>query len=83
MAITAVASSVLSLTSGLGRRLPYAKHLFPMRTTFPHCLLVNYAMEPAVLARSLPRGLVPDTVQTPQGEKAFLSVVIADLASSP
>ena len=50
-----------------------------MKTTFRHCLLVNYAMDPAVLARCLPRGLVPDTQQTRDGKKAFLSVVIADL----
>ena len=77
--VAAGAAHSLGITSRLGRKLPYVKHLFPMKTTFRHCLLVNYAMEPAVLARSLPRGLVPDTVQTPEGEKAFLSVVIADL----
>eukprot|EP00912_Choanoflagellata_sp_UC4_P000956 UC4_evm3s590 len=78
-AATAAAARGLILTSRLGKRVPRVKHLFPMKTTFRHCLLVNYAMEPAVLARSLPHGLVPDTVHTPQGERAFLSIVIADL----
>ena len=50
-----------------------------MKTTFRHCLLVNYAMDPAVLSRSLPRGLTPDTVDTVDGPRAFLSVVVADL----
>jgi uncharacterized protein YqjF (DUF2071 family) len=78
-AASAASSTALSLTARLGARLPYAKHLFLMRTTFCHCLLVNFAMEPAVLQRSLPRGLVPDTIVTPAGERAFLSVVVADL----
>ena len=78
--VSSVAARGLAITSRLGKRLPYAKHLFPMKTTFRNCLLLNYAMEPAVLARNLPRGLVPDTVKTATtGEKAFLSVVIADL----
>lgn len=74
-------SRTLSLTARLGSQLPYAKHLFPMKTTFRHCLLINYSMDPAVLARSLPRGLTPDTVDTPEGKRAFLSVVVADLVA--
>eukprot|EP01052_Picozoa_sp_SAG31_P031094 SAG31_NODE_3261_length_4483_cov_3.272582_5_plen_576_part_00 len=78
-AARAAASNCLSLSARLGRRLPYAKHRFPMKTTFKHCLLVNYSMDPAVLARSLPRGLTPDVVSTADGDRAFLSVVVADL----
>ena len=73
------ASRALSLTGHVGRQLPLLKHRFPMKTTFRHCLLVNYAMDPAVLSRSLPRGLTPDTIDTADGPRAFLSVVVADL----
>ena len=38
-------ANALELTARLGARLPFAKHLFPMRTTFRHCLLVNYSMD--------------------------------------
>ena len=69
----------VSWSARLGSRMPYAKHLFPMKTTFRHCLLLNYSMEPATLARSLPRGLIPDVVHSPEGPRAFVSVVVADL----
>ena len=72
-------SRALSQSARLGRHLPLLKHRFPMKTTFRHCLLVNYSMDPAVLARSLPLGLTPDTVDTADGPRAFLSVVVADL----
>ncbi len=64
---------LLDLTAKLGAFAP--KHPFSMRTTFRHCLLVNWSMEPSVLARHLPRGLEPDV----RNGRAFLSVVIADL----
>eukprot|EP00808_Paulinella_micropora_P020533 g36040.t1 len=51
------------------------KHPFPMSTTFRKCFLVNFSMQPQALARVLPVGLTPDLYQ----DKAFLSVVIADL----
>lgn len=72
--------ALLDATSWLGRRLPGAKHRFPMRTTFRHCLLLNYSMSEATLAALLPHGLRPDVIDTPRdGKRAFLSVVIADL----
>jgi uncharacterized protein YqjF (DUF2071 family) len=48
-------------------------HPLPMRTTFRHCILANFAMRPDVLARRLPRHLKPAV----HDGWAFLSVVIA------
>lgn len=63
-------------TSRLARAaLVLPKHPVPMRTTFRDCFLVNFAMAPEVLARVLPRPLVPDL----HGGEAFVSIVIADL----
>lgn len=36
------------------------KHMFPMKTTFRNCFLVNFSMEPHVLKAQLPPGLEPD-----------------------
>ncbi len=55
-------------------RLP--KHPVPMTTLFRHCLLANYAITPEALAALLPAPLVPDLA----GGRAWLSVVIADMA---
>lgn len=49
------------------------KHPFPVQTCFRQCFLVNFSIEPAVLAAALPTPLVPDTY----GGRAWLSVVIA------
>ena len=48
-------------------------HPVPMRTTFRHCILANFAMAPDVLARRLPPHLQPAV----HDGRAFLSVVIA------
>ena len=74
-----LSSRLLTATHQLGKRLPEVKHRFSMKTTFRHCLLLNYSMEPHILQRVLPRGLTSDVVETPKGPRAFLSVVVADL----
>jgi hypothetical protein len=40
-------------------RLP--KHPFPVQTRFRDCHLVNFAIDPSVLARALPSPLVPES----------------------
>lgn len=54
-------------------RLP--KHPVPMRTVFRRCLLVNFGVDPDVLASVLPPGIEPDL----HGGEAFLSIVVAEL----
>lgn len=54
-------------------RLP--KHPVPMRTVFRRCLLVNFGVDPGVLASVLPAGIEPDL----HGGEAFVSVVVAEL----
>ena len=69
------AQKLVSWTARFGRWLP--KHPLPMKTTFRHCFLVNFAMDAKTLRRVLPKGLEPD-VHDASG-KAFVSVVLADL----
>ena len=68
-----LARRAVDLAARLGSACP--KHPFGMKTTFRNCLLVNFSMDPEVLARNLPRGIRPDI----HNGKAFLSVVVADL----
>ena len=56
-------------------RLP--KHPFPVQTSFRECHLVNFAIDPAALARVLPAPLVPDVY----ADRAWLSVVIAQMSA--
>ena len=48
-------------------------HPVPMKTSFRHCFLVNFAVPPSALQRHLPDHLVPDQY----GSHAFVSIVIA------
>ncbi len=50
-------------------------HPVPMRTTFRHCILANFAIRPEALARRLPPHLKPAV----HDGRAFLSVVIAQM----
>ena len=52
------------------------KHPFPIQTRFRDCHLVNFAIEPSVLARALPSPLVPDIY----ADRGWLSVVIAQMS---
>src|SRR5262245_48902947 len=51
------------------------KHPFPMESVFRTCFLVNFGMDPAVLAKLLPEPIKPDL----HNGEAFLSIVISDL----
>jgi len=51
------------------------KHPFQMETTFRTCFLVNFGMEPDLLASLLPSPITPDV----HNNEAFLSIVISDL----
>lgn len=55
-------------------RLP--KHPFPVTTLFRDCHLVNFAIDPPVLAAVLPSPVVPHVY----ADRAWLSVVIAQMA---
>ena len=55
-------------------RLP--KHPFPVRTLFRDCHLVNFSIDPDVLARALPAPLKPSLF----ADRAWLSVVIAQMS---
>lgn len=50
-------------------------HPVPMRAEFRECFLVNFSLEPDVLAARLPRHLMPDI----HDGRAFLSIVIAQI----
>lgn len=63
----------LRISHIIGRYAP--KHIFPMRTTFRNCFLVNFSMEPNTLRGVLPPGLSPDLYNG----KAFVSIVVSDL----
>jgi hypothetical protein len=67
------ALNIVNFGHHLGKFAP--KHPFPMKTTFRNCFLINFSMEPEILQKVLPKGLKPDLYQN----KAFLSIVIADL----
>ena len=51
------------------------KHPIPMKTVFRNCFLVNFAIDPEIMRRRLPPEISPDLY----ADKAFLSVVIADM----
>jgi uncharacterized protein YqjF (DUF2071 family) len=51
------------------------KHPFPVRATFRHCLLANFAIKPEVLAAVLPAPIQPAVTH----DAAWLSVVIAQM----
>ena len=51
------------------------KHPFPVRATFRHCLLANFAVEPDALAAALPLPLEPAVTHG----AAWVSVVIAQM----
>jgi uncharacterized protein YqjF (DUF2071 family) len=51
------------------------KHPIPMKTVFRNCFLVNFAVDPEIMRRGLPPEISPDLY----ADKAFLSVVIADM----
>jgi uncharacterized protein YqjF (DUF2071 family) len=51
------------------------KHPLPMRTLFRRCFLVNFAVDPVVMAACLPTGLEPDL----HADQAWLSIVIAEM----
>lgn len=53
------------------------KHVFPMKTVFRKCFLINFAMSPSNLQSVLPYPIKPK-INKNTGE-AFLSVVIADM----
>jgi hypothetical protein len=50
-------------------------HPVAMKTTFRHCFLVNFAVEPGAMRAQLPAHLEPDL----HAGRAYLSVVIADM----
>lgn len=60
-------------TARLVVRLP--KHPFPVQTVFRSCLLANFALDPELLARLLPRHIEPDT----HDGNAYVSVVIGQM----
>jgi uncharacterized protein DUF2071 len=53
----------------------FPKHPFPVRTVFRRCLLVNFAVEPSLLAGALPPSIEPDVHKG----RAFLSVVVGQM----
>lgn len=53
----------------------FPKHPLAVETTFRRCLLVNFALDPAVLRQALPEHIEPDEYR----DRAFVSVVIAQM----
>ena len=51
-------------------------HPIEMKTTFRHCFLANFSVQPDALVRRLPSHLHPDTHRG----RAFVSVVIAEMS---
>ena len=51
-------------------------HPIEMKTTFRHCFLANFSVQPEALVRRLPSHLHPDIHR----ERAFVSVVIAEMS---